>query len=103
MFAVATTVLSTCSWTAGLLSNTSTTAPDYGSDVLRLVGGTARDHHRRKLQATGSAIGIISGPLIDKTGVKQQVRLPFVVVPGIGHNLSRFRAQRSRELQLSSP
>ena len=35
----------------------------------------------------GVAAGVISGYIIDQTGVRQQIRLPVVVVPGIGRNL----------------
>ena len=35
----------------------------------------------------GVATGVISGYIIDQTGVRQLVRLPVVVVPGIGRNL----------------
>ena len=56
------------------------------SDYVRLV-------EPREITTAGSdrlkevATGVISGYIIDQTGVRQQVRLPVVMVPGIGRNL----------------
>lgn len=56
------------------------------SDYVRLVEPreiTTAGNHKLK----GVATGTISGYIIDQTGVRQQVRLPVVVVPDIGRNL----------------
>ena len=45
---------------------------------------TTDGNHRLK----GVATGILSGYTIDETGVKQEVRLPVVMVPSIGRHLS---------------
>ena len=40
-----------------------------------------------KKQLEGDATGVITGTITDKAGVKQPVKIPIVVAPGLGRNL----------------
>ena len=40
-----------------------------------------------KHQLEGDATGVITGTITDKAGVKQAVKIPIVVAPGLGRNL----------------
>ena len=41
----------------------------------------------RKHQLEGEATGVITGTITGKAGVKQSLKIPIVLVPGLGRNL----------------
>ena len=55
-----------------------------------------------KHQLEGDATGVITGTVTDKAGVKQPVKIPIVVVPGLGRILFRCLGLRYKAPSLRS-